>query len=77
MKFIKKLKHKLKLLWLKRKWVIQSIYNTKEFREANNFLQLEKDLIDQYHEAKRGEDKIGIAKAKGRLEVIEFIKKII
>jgi hypothetical protein len=73
---MKKLKHKLKLLWLRRKWVIQSVYNTNEFKRAREFLELEKDLMDLYHKAKRGEDKIEIAKAEGRMEVINFIKDI-
>jgi hypothetical protein len=73
---MKKLKHKLKLLWLRRKWVIQSIYNTKEFREAREFLTLERELDDLYHEAKRSGNKYEIAKAKGRMEVIEHIKEV-
>jgi hypothetical protein len=73
---MKKIKHKLKLLWLRRKWVIQCVYNTKEFREARDYLELEKELTNLYHKAKREDDKIEIAKAKGRLEVIEHIKNI-
>ncbi len=73
---MKKLKHKLKLLWLKRKWVIMSVYNTPEFKKANDFLSLEKEVIKLYHKAKRGEDKQEIAKAEGRLEIIEHIKEI-
>ncbi len=71
-----KLKHKLKLLWLRRKWIIQSVYNTKEFKEARDYLELEKELIDLYHKAKREDDKKEIAKAEGRLEVIDHIKEI-
>lgn len=73
---MKKIKRKFRLFWLRRKWVIQSVYNTPEFREARDFLELEKDLIKLYHKAKREEDKYEIAKAEGRLEVIDFIKEI-
>lgn len=73
---INKLKHRLKLLWLRRKWVIQSIWNTKEFKEARDYLELEKDLIELYHKAQREEDKYEIARAEGRLEVIEHLKEI-
>ncbi len=73
---MKKLKHKIKLLWLKRKWVIQSVYNTKEFREARDFLELEKEVTRLYHKAKREDDKKEIAKAEGRMEIIDHIKEI-
>lgn len=73
---MKRIKHKIKLLWLKRKWIIQSVYNTKEFKEARDFLELEKEVISLYHEAKRGKDRIEIAKSKGRLEIIKHIKEI-
>ncbi len=71
-----KLKHKIKLLWLKRKWVIQSVYNTKEFREARDFLELEREVIKLLHKAKRENDKKEITKSEGRLEIIEHIKQI-
>ena len=73
---MKRLKHKIKLLWLRRKWVIQSVYNTKEFKQARDFLKLEKEVLDLYHKAKREGDKIEIAKAEGRLEIIKHIKEI-
>ena len=71
---MKKLKHKINLLWIRRKWVIQSIYNTPSFKVARFFLELEKEAIKAYHKAKRGDDKKEIARAEGRLEVIELIK---
>ena len=70
-----KLKHRLKLLWLRRKWVIQSVYNNKEFKWAKYFLELEKEIKDLYHKAKREGNKIEISKAKGRIEFIKEIKK--
>ena len=71
-----KLKHKIKLIWLKRKWVIQSVYNTPEFREARDFLELEREVIKLLHKAKRENDKKEITKSEGRLEIIEHIKEI-
>lgn len=71
---LKRLKHKFKLLWLKRKWVIQSIYNTEDFSRARFYLNLEREVIALYHKAKREADKKEIAKAEGRLEVLEWIK---
>ncbi len=71
-----KIKHKIKLLWLKRKWVVMSIFNTSEFKKARNYIELNKELINLYHKAKREGDKLEIARAEGRLEVIEHIKKI-
>lgn len=73
---LKRLKHKLKLLWLKRKWVIQSVYNTKEFKKARDYLELEKEVNRLYHKAKREDDKNEIIKSTGRLEIIEHIKDI-
>ncbi len=73
---MRRLKHRIKLLWLKRKWAIQSIYNTKEFRQANDFLELEKVVITLHHKAKRGGDKNEIAEAKGMMKIIEHIKEI-
>ena len=72
---IRQLRHKIKLLWLKRKWVIQSVYNTKEFSNAKFLLNLEKKAVGSYHEALRGKDSEEIAKAAGRLEVFERIKE--
>ena len=71
-----KLRRRLQLLWLNRKWVIQSIYNTKNFLRARELLSLEKEMNELYHEAKRGGVTIDIAKAKGRLEVVEWLKEI-
>lgn len=73
---IKRLKHLIKLLWLRRKWVIESVYNTKEFKKAKNFLELEKEVKRLYHKAKREGDKMEIAKAKGRMEIVEWLKEI-
>jgi len=71
-----KLKHKIKLLWLRRKWVIQSVYNTKEFRDAKFYLTLEKEVDRLFHKAKREGDKKEIAKARGRMEVVKWIKEV-
>jgi len=73
---MKRLKHKIKLIWLRRKWVIMSIYNTREFREARDFLELEKEVIDLLHKAKREGNKAEILRSKGRMEIIEHIKEI-
>jgi len=70
------IKYKLKLLWLKRKWVIQSVYNTPGFKKAKDFMELEKEVTKLYHRALREDDKIEIARAKGRLETIEWAKEI-
>lgn len=73
---MRKLKHKIKLLWLKRKWVIMSIFNTPEFKQARDYLELEREVTKLYHKSKREGDKIEIAKSKGRLEIIKHIKEI-
>ena len=73
---MKKLKHKIKLLWLKRKWVIQSVYNTPEFKKARDYLNLEREIIKLHHKAKREKDEKEIHKSKGRMEIIEHIKSI-
>ena len=72
----KRLKHLVKLVWLKRKWVIQSVYNTEEFKKAKFYLDLEKEVTRLYHKAKREGNKITIARAKGRKEVVGWIKNI-
>ena len=72
---MKKLKHKLKLLWLRRKWVIQSVYNTEEFKKAKYFLDLEKEVNRLFHKAKREGDKYEIAKSKGRLEAVKWMRE--
>jgi len=73
---IKRLRHRLKLFWLKRKWVIQCVYNTPEFKKAKDFMDLEKEVTKKYHRALRGEEKLEIAKAEGRMEAISWIKEV-
>jgi len=73
---MKKFKHKIKLLWLRRKWIIQSVYNTPGFKEAGGFLEFEKEIIELYHKAQRENDKEEIIRGEGRLEVIEFFKEM-
>lgn len=73
---IKRLRHKIKLLWLKRKWVIQSIYNTSEFKKASDYLELEKEVDNMDHKAKREENKDEILRSEGRKEVVDWIKDI-
>ena len=71
---MRKLKRKLKLWWLNRRWVIQSVYNTKDFIKAGDYLDLEKDVKRMYHKAKREEDKNEILRCEGRLEIVNWIK---
>jgi len=72
---VRKLKHKLKLLWLRRKWVIMCVYNNQDFRKARAVLEIEKEWTDEYHRAKREDNKLKIAKTEGGLKVIEEIKE--
>ena len=73
---MKKIKHKIKLMWLRRKWVIQSIYNTPGFKKAKEYLELEKEVNRLYHQALRGGDKTEIARAEGRVEIVTWLKEI-
>ena len=74
---MKKLKHKLKLLWLRKKWILQSVYNTEEFKKASDLLKVEREWISDYHKAKREDDKLKIAKTEGGLEIIKKIKEVL
>ena len=71
-----KLKRRLKLMWLRRKWVIQSVYNTKDFKKSKEYLALEKETDRLYHKALREGDKTEIAQAKGRKEIVKWLKEI-
>ena len=71
-----KLKRRLQLMWLHRKWVIQSVYNTKGFKKSSEYLELEKETDRLYHKALRGGDKLEIEKAKGRVEIVKWLKEI-
>ena len=73
---MKKLRHRLKLIWLKRKWVIQSVFNTKGFLRARDLLELEKSVQKMYHKAKREDDKKELLKSEGRLEIIKWLKDV-
>jgi hypothetical protein len=70
-----KLKHKLKLIWLRRKWVIQCVYNTHEYVLTDKLLKIEKKVDKLYHEAKRGGGSASVARAEGRQEVISMMKE--
>ena len=73
--FIKKLKHAIKLVDLRKKWIDASIYKRKGLSKVEELIELEKEITDLYHKAKREGDKKEIARAEGRLEVIYWIKE--
>lgn len=73
--FIKKLKHIIKLIELRKEWIDASIYNSKEASSVEKIIKLEKTAIDAYHEAMRDGEVKEIARAEGRLEVFDRIRK--
>lgn len=73
--FIKKLKHTIVLIEKRREWIDSSIYNKKGLPTVESLVELEKDVTELYHKARREDDTTEISKSEGRLEIIDHIKE--
>ena len=74
--FVNKLKHTIKLIELRKKWIDASVYKKKGMLEAEMLIDLEKEIMRLYNKAEREDDKKEIARAEGRLEVMEWLKNV-